>query len=128
MNHKDFRIGSYFYMARNKYLCTDIGKRTICAVRADYANITTSKNGKTKTKRCKLTRKAIGGPPYWLAESVIDEYDMEDCYKTRIKSEWHTKQARRSTAGRKREWVPISATKMLQKRKAIKFAVDNPKK
>ena len=128
MNHKDFRIGNYFYMDRNKYLCTDIGKRTICAVRADYANITTSKNGKTKTKRCKLTRKTIGGPPYWLAELVINEYDMEVCYKTRTKPEWRTKQARRNTAGRKKEWVPISATKMLQKSKAKRFAGANPKK
>ncbi|MDD5569321.1 MAG: hypothetical protein PHG23_02830 [Candidatus Pacebacteria bacterium] len=103
MNHKDFRIGNYFYLSGNKYLCTDVGRRTIAALRADYADITTSKNGKSKTKKHKLTRKDIGGPPYWLAELVVDEYAMEVCYKTRTEPEWHTKPAKQSIAGRKRD-------------------------
>jgi hypothetical protein len=125
MNHKAFRIGEYFYLDRNKYLCTDVGKRTICAVRADFSDVTTWKNGKTKIEKRKLTMKNIGGPPYWLAELVIDEYEMEVCHKTRTKPEWHTKQARRSIAGRKREWVP---TGMLLKNKAKRFAAVNPKR
>lgn len=83
MKHRDFHIGSHFYLGRDKYLCTDVGKRTIAAIRADYTDIVTYKNGKTKTERRKLTKKDFAGPPYWLAESVFDEYDIKECYKRR---------------------------------------------
>jgi hypothetical protein len=88
MKHKDFRIGGYFYMSAHKYLCTDIGTRTICAVRADYAEVTSSCNGKRSTRTQKLTREVIGGPPYWLEEMVIDEYDMVVCFKTKKAAEF----------------------------------------
>jgi hypothetical protein len=86
MEHNDFRIGIHFYLGRNKYLCTDIGKRTIVAISADYADIVTHENGNTKTTRRKLTRKDFSGPPYFLSEVVFDEFDIPECYRRKTKS------------------------------------------
>jgi hypothetical protein len=84
MKHKDFKIGHSFYLNNRKYLCTDMGKRTIIAVQADYTDVTTSRNGRTSTRKQILTPKLIGNPPYWLAEIVFDEYDIEiACLKKR---------------------------------------------
>ena len=60
MQHSEFVIGETFWCGDQQWRCTDVGRRTIVAIKAD----------------------AVGwdnGPPYALAETVFDEYDMTSC-------------------------------------------------
>jgi len=58
--HSDFRIGTIFRSGSGRWLCTDVGQRTICAIRY------------TPRRPDKMN-----GPPYIMTESVWDEYDIE---------------------------------------------------
>jgi hypothetical protein len=58
----DFQIGLEFYTASGKWRCTDIGTRTIVAIKLDQDN-----------------PKNYFGPPYSIVEHVFDEYDIEGC-------------------------------------------------
>lgn len=65
MTHADFVIGQTFYTADSlmRWLCTDIGTRTIAAIRIDKADPAT-----------------LAGPPYSdYTEIVFDEYDFGGC-------------------------------------------------
>jgi len=58
--HSDFQIGTVFRSGKGRWLCTDIGTRTIIGIpytprRPDDMN----------------------GPPYFLQESVFDEHDIQ---------------------------------------------------
>ena len=61
MKHTDFRIGLEFLTAAGRWRCTDIGRRTIAAIRLDHDGDPSWYNG----------------PPYAVAEWVFDEYDIE---------------------------------------------------
>lgn len=61
MEHSDFRIGQDFYTGSGKWRCTDIGTRTIVAIKLD-AGVNT-----------------YAGPPYVVEEVVFDEYDFGGC-------------------------------------------------
>lgn len=62
MKHNEFRIGSMFSCGGNLWQCTDIGTRTILAVRLGYKD-----------------ESWYAGPPYHVAEHPFDEYDIEGC-------------------------------------------------
>lgn len=62
MKHSDFRIGLEFMMGDTRWRCTDIGTRTVIAIKLD-----------------KEDASWYSGPPYAVAEVVIDEYDLEGC-------------------------------------------------
>ena len=62
MRLEEFEIGKVFRMSGREWLCTDVGTRTACAVRYEEY-----------LRACDL------GPPYSVAESVIDEHDMRAC-------------------------------------------------
>jgi hypothetical protein len=62
MEHTDFRIGLEFYMGGAKWRCTDVGTRTIVAIKLDAPDASW-----------------YNGPPYAVAEHVIDEDDREAC-------------------------------------------------
>ncbi|MEQ1574733.1 MAG: hypothetical protein ABL993_10860 [Vicinamibacterales bacterium] len=62
MLHTDFRIGLEFHTAAGRWRCTDIGTRVIVAVRLDAPDVTW-----------------YNGPPYAVAEIVLDENDLEGC-------------------------------------------------
>ena len=67
MKHGDFRIGQDFEMSGKRWRCTDVGTRVVVAVEltaevADYEEVWLA-----------------GGPPYAVAEVVIDENDMPAC-------------------------------------------------
>lgn len=62
MEHSDFTIGLYFYTSTGKWLCTDVGTRTICAIKI----ITTTDYLET----C---------PPYSVVEYVFDEDSILGC-------------------------------------------------
>ena len=67
MNHADFQIGSEFYMGDAKWRCTDIGTRVITAIKLNAPD-----------------ESWYRGPPYGIAEFVIDEDDMEACTLERV--------------------------------------------
>lgn len=62
MEHPDFSIGLEFYTAAGRWRCTDIGTRVIVAIRLDAPDISW-----------------YNGPPYAVAECVLDENDMTGC-------------------------------------------------
>jgi hypothetical protein len=61
MKRSDFKIGLEFLSGSGRWRCTDVGKRTIIAIRLDHDNDPSWYNG----------------PPYAVAEFVFDEYDIE---------------------------------------------------
>jgi hypothetical protein len=62
VKHSDFKIGMEFMMSDKRWRCTDIGKRTIAAIELSVPN-----------------ESWYNGPPYAVAELVIDEDDIEVC-------------------------------------------------
>ena len=63
MKRADFRIGCEFLTGGGRWRCTDIGKRTIAAIRLNHDDDPSWYNG----------------PPYAVMETVFDEYDFEGC-------------------------------------------------
>jgi hypothetical protein len=63
MKHSDFRIGGEFLSGSGRWRCTDVGKRTIAAIRLNHDDDPAWYNG----------------PPYAIVESVFDEFDIEGC-------------------------------------------------
>ena len=64
MEHGDFTIGKEFMTASGTWRCTDIGTRTIIAIKVSDRDDTSWFNG----------------PPYAVAEMVFDEYDLGGCW------------------------------------------------
>jgi hypothetical protein len=62
MQHADFQIGKEFLTATGRWRVTDIGTRTVIAIKLDEAD-----------------PRNYNGPPYSIAETVFDEYDFEGC-------------------------------------------------
>jgi hypothetical protein len=63
MKRTDFQIGCEFLTAAGRWRCTDIGKRTIAAIRLNHDD----------------DPSWYSGPPYAVVETVFDEYDFEGC-------------------------------------------------
>jgi len=63
MKHSDFRIGCEFLTGSGRWRCTDVGKRTINAIRLNHDDDPSWYNG----------------PPYAVVESVFDEYGIAGC-------------------------------------------------
>lgn len=74
-------IGDIFWCSGRQWRCTDIGTRTLTAIRIDAVEV----GGAGPASRPPLTRveaEAEGwfsGPPYAVTEVVFDEYDQEGC-------------------------------------------------
>jgi hypothetical protein len=62
MEHADFQIGMEFFTAAGRWRVTDIGARTIVAIKLDQTD-----------------PRNYNGPPYSIVESVFDEYDLPGC-------------------------------------------------
>ena len=67
MKHAEFSIGHEFYMGDQKWRCTDVGTRVIVAI-----SLSEHKNDLSW----------LNGPPYAVAETVIDENDFDACTPT----------------------------------------------
>ncbi len=81
MKHNDFSIGHEFYTATGEWRCTDLGTRTIVAIKIDIlVNAYRDDQGKSGFERVSDDQSWFNGPPYGVAEHVFDEYDMEGCY------------------------------------------------
>lgn len=65
LEHADFAIGREFWTETGCWRCTDIGTRTICAIKLD---------GDPRN---------WNGPPYSVAEHVFDENDFGALYASR---------------------------------------------
>jgi hypothetical protein len=64
MRHGDFRIGLEFMTDTGRWRCTDLGTRTVIAIRLDRPDDPTW----------------YLGPPYAVAEHVFDEDGVEGCW------------------------------------------------
>lgn len=64
MEHSDFAIGKEFRTETGTWRCTDIGTRTIIAIKVSDRDDPSWFNG----------------PPYAVAEIVFDEDDLEGCW------------------------------------------------
>lgn len=80
MKHSDFSIGLEFYIGTAQWRCTDVGTRTIIAIRIDEVMVTHS-DGKGNITSEVVTNDPswFNGPPYAVAEAVFDEFDMGGC-------------------------------------------------
>jgi hypothetical protein len=67
VNHSDFTVGCEFRSASGWWRCTDIGTRTIAAIRLDLDHDPSWYNG----------------PPYPVVEHVFDEDGIEGCELSR---------------------------------------------
>ncbi len=83
MDHADFRIGGEFTTPSGRWRCTDVGTRTIVAIRIDHVDATTIADGHRITRRLSQAEAEregwFNGPPYPVLEHVFDEDDMEEC-------------------------------------------------
>ena len=67
MQHADFQTGMEFLTAGGRWRVTDIGTRTVIAIKLDQAD-----------------PRNYNGPPYSIVESVFDEYDFGGCRPVEI--------------------------------------------
>ncbi len=73
MKHSEFSIGTEFYLGDATWRCTDVGTRTIAAIRIDQVTVTHSDGkGNTTSEVVKDDPSWFNGPPYAVAESVFD--------------------------------------------------------
>lgn len=81
MRHSDFAIGKEFTTALGEFhwRCTDIGARTICAIRIDRVEVVRHPERYTLTQQEAMENGWFNGPPYAVAEEVFDENDMMGC-------------------------------------------------
>ncbi len=85
MNHRDFSIGLKFWCSDKRWRYTDVGTRIITAICLEPRDMVRSEvDPKDKTKRIQTKYvstdpRDLNGPPYGVAESVFNEYDMEAC-------------------------------------------------
>jgi hypothetical protein len=70
MKKEEFKLGTEFYTATGRWLCTDIGTRVIVAIHLNQDDPIN-----------------YNGPPYTIPESVFDEYDIEGCSPDPIEDE-----------------------------------------
>lgn len=78
MRHREFRVGTRFACGGEEWRCTDIGLRTVVAVRTDYVDVMTRGVAGQALARVG-TDGWLAGPPYAAAEHVFDENDIEGC-------------------------------------------------
>jgi hypothetical protein len=62
MKLSDFAIGVEFFMSGGRWRCTDVGGRTVVAIKLEQHDASW-----------------YAGPPYAVVEHVLDEYDLPAC-------------------------------------------------
>jgi hypothetical protein len=78
MKHREFAIGQAFTTCHGLWRCTDLGTRTVIAIRIDAAEAVAVLGGRETQSVVDPRRNPswLNGPPYALAETVFDEYDF----------------------------------------------------
>ena len=83
MKHWEFEVGQEFRSGDKTFRCTDIGKRTITAIRVDMVDITQMTGGRFVSKTLDRDEAEaegwFAGPPYAVAELVFDEDGIKAC-------------------------------------------------
>jgi hypothetical protein len=81
MKHSEFEIGRTFWCGGRQWRCTDVGTRTIVAMRIDSVEVGSSTPERRRTLSGAEAEAEgwFNGPPYAVAESVFDENDIEGC-------------------------------------------------
>jgi hypothetical protein len=71
MNHSDFSLGGTFWCSGRVWLCTDIGTRTVVAIRIDSVDVAGSIPDwcRTLSHSGAESEGWFKGPPYAVAES-----------------------------------------------------------
>lgn len=82
MRHEDFSIGTEFLTDTGRWRCTDVGTRTIAAIKISEVSVTTRGDDGTTTthKETPPDPSWFIGPPYALAEYVFDEDAIASCW------------------------------------------------
>lgn len=66
--------------------CTDVGTRTVIAIKLGPREITHCEIDHNGNRQMSTIidddPSCLDGPPYAVAESIFDEYDIEACYPT----------------------------------------------
>jgi hypothetical protein len=86
MKHSEFVVGKSFWCGGREWRCTDIGMRTIVAICLDETEIVRSwldpalpETRRTLSRSDAEAEGWFNGPPYAVAESIFDEYDIHPC-------------------------------------------------
>ena len=82
MEHADFSIGLTFWTATEAWRCTDVGTRTIVAVKLGPRELVRRLEDGSLETFVADDPALLNGPPYAIAEHVFDENDIEGCYAT----------------------------------------------
>jgi hypothetical protein len=84
MKHSEFTIGDEFWCGGRQWRCTDIGKRTIVAIRIDRVEVGSNESRLRRTLDCAGAEAEawFNGPPYAVSETVFDENDQDGCALT----------------------------------------------
>jgi hypothetical protein len=76
-------IGTEFRCGERIYRCTDLGMRTVIAIRIDQVEVRNMSGPVISTKVLSRSEAQaqgwFNGPPYAVAEFVFDEDDLEEC-------------------------------------------------
>jgi hypothetical protein len=81
VQHNSFSVGTEFRCGEGLWRVTDIGSRTIVAIRIDHVKVSSNQ----PELCCTLSREQaervgwFNGPPYALAEHVFNEDDFAGC-------------------------------------------------
>ena len=81
MKHGDFAIGNTFWCGGQQWRCTDLGTRTVAAIRIDQVVMPHASTGLNRILDYAEAEAEgwFNGPPYAVAEVVFDENSMEAC-------------------------------------------------
>jgi len=81
MQHDEFTIGEAFWCSGRQWRCTDIGARTVIAIRIDSVNVESNQPELRRTLgRAEAEAEGwFNGPPYAVAETVFDEDFLPAC-------------------------------------------------
>ncbi len=88
MKHSEFRIGLEFWCGGKRWRCTDVGTRVVTAISLEPREVeevisSDDTAGPAETRRYTTDDPTwLLGPPYKIAESVFDEYDIDGCSLT----------------------------------------------
>lgn len=85
MQHSNFSIGLEFWCGNKRWRCTDVGTRVIVAIGLEPRDMVcvvvdpADNTKRTESRHISTDSRDLNGPPYGVAESVFDAYDIEAC-------------------------------------------------
>jgi hypothetical protein len=80
MKHSDFSIGVEFMTESGQWRCTDVGTRTIIAIKvSEFDVVKQADDGQITSQIVSDDPSWFNGPPYAVAEHVFDEHSFVAC-------------------------------------------------